>query len=325
MARVKVAVTDYVEANLDWEAEEFSRRGLDFSFHQLIHEAPQTLIAATRDADIVIVNYTAITAEVVAGWNRCRLVIRHGTGFNNLDTPALARAGIRACYVPDYCIDEVAEHAIALIFACGRRLQDCRTAMEDSVGKPQWALAGLVPVYRMSGRTLGIVGCGRIGSSVYRKLQSLGFRFLICDPYLTAERKKELGIEVVDKEQVFRASDFVTLHTPLNEETRHLVDASALAQMKPTAYLINTARGPVVDIQALAEALQKGVIAGAGIDVYDADPPGRENPLLGLANAVLTPHSAWYSEDSAWNVRQLIMLEVDRFLAGLPPRHPVPR
>ena len=114
-------------------------------------------------------------------------------------------------------------------------------------------------------------------------------------------------------------------HTPLNEETRHLVDASALAQMKPTAYLINTARGPVVDIQALAEALQKGVIAGAGIDVYDADPPGRENPLLGLANAVLTPHSAWYSEDSAWNVRQLIMLEVDRFLAGLPPRHPVPR
>src|SRR5512136_169055 len=111
MTRVKVAVTDYVETNLDWEAEELSRRGLDYAFHQLIHASPQELIAATRDADIVVVNYTAITAEVVAGWDKCRLIIRHGTGFNNLDVRALDRAGIQACYIPDYCIEEVAEHA----------------------------------------------------------------------------------------------------------------------------------------------------------------------------------------------------------------------
>lgn len=321
MSKIKVVVTDYIEASLDWEAGELSRRGLDFAFHQLSHAPAAELIEATRDADVVIANFAAITAEVVAGWEKCRLVIRHGTGYDNFDLVALNRANIPLCYIPDYCIEEVAEHTIALILACGRRLASGRKILEGSVVRAQWDLSGLVPIYRMSGQTLGIIGCGRIGGCVFRKLKSFGFRLLICDPYLTAERRRELGIEVVAKEKVFRESDFVTLHIPLNQETRHLVSAEMLALMKPSAYLINTSRGPVVDTEALAAALRGGTISGAGIDVYDSDPPEPCNPLISLPNVLPTPHSAWYSEDAAWNIRQLIMFEIDRFVAGLPPRH----
>jgi phosphoglycerate dehydrogenase-like enzyme len=176
-------------------------------------------------------------------------------------------------------------------------------------------------MFLMAGQNLGIIGCGRIGSLVYRKLKSFGFKFLICDPYLSCEQKRELGIEVVDEETVFRNSDYVTIHTPLTAETRHLVNARTLGMMKPTAYLVNTARGPMVDVPALAEALRNGVIAGAGIDVFEVEPPPRDFPLFGLPNAILTPHLSWYSEDSGRRIRELIMVEIDRFLAGQPPRY----
>jgi D-3-phosphoglycerate dehydrogenase len=185
----------------------------------------------------------------------------------------------------------------------------------------KWDFSSLVPVYRLSGQTLGILGCGRIGSRVLQKLQSFGFRFLVCDPYLSEDRKRELGFEAVTMERVFSESDIVTLHVPLNSETRKMVGERLLSLMKNTAFLINTARGPVVDSDALARALKTGTIAGAGIDVFDSDPPAGDCPLLELPNVLLTPHSAWYSEDAAWAIRRLIMLEIDRFLAGLPPRH----
>ena len=152
-------------------------------------------------------------------------------------------------------------------------------------------------------------------------MKSFGFKFLICDPYLSEERKRELGIETVDLEKVLRESDFITIHTPLTPETRHIVNAQTLAMMKPTAYLVNSARGPMVDADALAEALKKGVIAGAGIDVFDVEPPPPDYPLFGLPNAVLTPHLAWYSEDAGRRIRDLIVLEIDRFVAGKPPRY----
>jgi D-3-phosphoglycerate dehydrogenase len=156
---------------------------------------------------------------------------------------------------------------------------------------------------------------------VFEKLQSFGVRFLICDPYLTAERKRELGIEVVDKERLFRESDIVTIHTPLTAETRHIVNAAALATMKPGACLVNTARGPMVDAEALAAALSNQTIASAAIDVFDVEPPPPSYPLFGLPNVILTPHLAWYSEDGAWRIRELIVHEIDRFAQGLPPRY----
>lgn len=318
---MKVVVTDYIEPDLDWEAREMARRGVEFAAYQLKFTSAERVVEATRDADVVIVNMVPVTEPIVAGWERCRLVIRHGVGYDNVDLAALERAGIPCCYIPDYCIDEVAEHAIMLLLASARRLPASRRVLEESSARGQWDFAGVIPVYRITGRTVGILGCGRIGSRVYRKLQAFGVDFRIADPYLSEERKRELGIEVVDKETMFRESDFVTVHTPLTRETRHIVNAETLAMMKPTAYLINTSRGPMVDAVALAEALRKGVIAGAAVDVFDREPPPPDHPLFGAPNIILTPHLAWYSEDAAWRIRELIVQEIDRFLAGQPPRY----
>ena len=318
---MKVVVTDYIEPDLEWEARQLSGRGIELAAYQLKFTGPETVIEKTRDADVVVVNMVPITAEVVAGWEKCKLVIRHGVGYDNVDLKALEGAGIPLCYIPDYCAEEVAEQAIALIFACGRRLVESRKVLDDSSARGQWDFSDVIPVYRMAGRKLGILGCGRIGSLVYRKLKSFGFEFLICDPYLSEERKRELGIEVVDHETLFRQSDFLTIHTPLTEETRHIVNAQSLALMKPTACLVNTARGPMVDVDALADALRKHVIAGAGIDVFDHEPPPADYPLFGVPNTILTPHLAWYSEDAAWRIRELIVLEITRFAEGKPPRY----
>ncbi|MEN6535583.1 MAG: NAD(P)-dependent oxidoreductase, partial [Bryobacteraceae bacterium] len=192
---------------------------------------------------------------------------------------------------------------------------------DDSSARGQWDFADIIPMYRIAGKTVGLLGCGRIGSRVYQKLKSFGVNFLIADPYLSDRRKAELGIEVVDAETVFRGADFLTIHTLLNDETRHIVCEKTLRMMKPTAYLVNTARGPMVDVNALAKALKEGWIAGAGIDVFDVEPPPPDYPLFHAPNVVLTPHLAWYSEDAAWRIRELIVLEIDRFMTGQSPRY----
>jgi D-3-phosphoglycerate dehydrogenase / 2-oxoglutarate reductase len=319
---MKVVITDYIEPDLDWEARQLRERGVEFSCHQLKFAPFEKVVEATRDADVVIVNMVPVTPALVAAWRKCKLVIRHGVGYDNVDLAALDAAGIPLCYIPDYCVEEVAEQAIALILACGRRLVTGRRVLEESSKNGIWDFKETIPVFRMAGQTLGILGCGRIGSRVYQKLKGFGFRFRICDPYLSEERRRELGIEAVaDKETLFRESDFITIHTPLNAETRHIVNRETLALMKPTAYLINTARGGMVDSAALAEALERRAIAGAGIDVYETEPPRPDDALFRLSNATLAPHLAWYSEDSGWKIREIILLEIDRFLEGKPPRY----
>jgi D-3-phosphoglycerate dehydrogenase len=320
MKPLKVVVTDYIEPDLDWETQELTRRGVELVPYQLKFAPNSDVIAVTRDADVVIVNMVPISSEIISKWERCRLVIRHGVGYDNVDVAALEKAGIPLCYIPDYCAEEVAEQAIALLLACGRRLAASRRALDISSARGSWDFTETIPIFLMAGQILGIIGCGRIGSLVYRKLKSFGFKFLICDPYLSEERKEELSIEVVDQETVFRNADFITIHTPLTAETRHLVNDLTLAMMKPTAYLVNTSRGLMVDLQALARALEKGVIAGAGIDVFDVEPPPPDSPLFRLPNTLLTPHLSWYSEDSGRRIRELIVTEIDRFLAGQPPR-----
>jgi D-3-phosphoglycerate dehydrogenase len=318
---MKVVVTDYIEPNLDWEAREMAQRGIEFCAHQLKFAPEVDVIRATENAEVVVVNMVPINSTVVAGWKKCKLVIRHGVGYDNVDLQALKCAGIPLCYIPDYCAEEVAEQAIALLMACGRRIVSTRTTLDESSAAGKWNFAGVQPVFRMAGQTVGLLGCGRIGSLVLKKLQSFGFRFLVCDPYLSEKRQKELGVTVVDADTVFRESDFISIHTPLTPHTRHIINARTLALMKPTAYLINTARGPMVDAAALAEALQKGTIAGAGIDVFEVEPPPPDYPLFRAPNVILTPHLAWYSENAGKRIRELIVLEIDRFRAGQPPRH----
>ena len=317
----KVVVTDFIEPDMDWEAEEMDRRGAEFVAHQLKFRPEQEVIAAVEDADVIVVNMVKITADVVDSLTRCRRIIRHGAGYDNVDVAACTAKGIPLAYCPDYCMDEVAEQAIALMFACARQIPQSRGILGDSIAGGKWDFTPLAKCYRMAGTTLGIVGCGRIGSRVYQKMRHFGFReILVCDPYLSQQRLDELGIVVVPREKVFREADTITIHTPLTDETRHIVNRDTLAMMKPTAYLVNTSRGPMVDHEALALALREKRIAGAGIDVYDTEPPESTYPLLDLKNAILTPHLSWYSEDAARDIRRKIVEDIDLALADKPPR-----
>jgi D-3-phosphoglycerate dehydrogenase len=324
MNKIKVIISDYVEPNLDWEEEQFREMGVNFSYFQLKFASPQEILKYTSNADILIVNMAKITAEVMAGLHQCKLIIRHGVGYDNVDVDAANERGIQVSYVPDYCVNEVAEQAVMLIFACQRKLLTQNRILYTSSKEGEWIFEPIYPVYSIKGKTLGIIGCGRIGSTVYRMMQGFDLDFLICDPYLSERRKSSLGIETVQLERVLRESDIVTLHTPLNEETHHLIDKNEFKSMKPSAVLVNTSRGGVVDLRALDQALKQGEIAQAGIDVYEEkEPPDPDNPLLSNEKAICTPHLGWLSEESGWSIREKILEDVRRFINGELPRYPI--
>ena len=299
--RLKVVVTDHIEDDLDWEAEELAKAGIDFEAHQLKFKSESEVLEKIRDADIVVVNMVKMDESILSKLEKCRLLMRHGIGYDNVDATACTKLGIQFAYQPDYCKEDVAEHAIALIFACARKVVQGRKTLDESSARGQWDFSDLFPMYRLDGKTLGILGVGRIGSRVYRKLRTFGFRILGCDPYLSEKRRAQLDIEFVDLDTLLGESDFVTVHTPLTDETRQIINAETLRLMKPTAYLVNTSRGAMVDIDALAAALQDKAIAGAAIDVYEQEPPPPSYPLFDLENAILAPHLGWASVEAAWS------------------------
>jgi len=319
--RLKVVVTDYIEDDLDWEAEQIAKAGMDFEVYQLKFKPEEEVVEKIADADIIVVNMVKMPESTIAQLKKCRLLIRHGIGYDNVDVDACTKYGIQFAYQPDYCKEDVAEHAIALLFACARKVVWSRKILDDSSASGQWDFTGLFPMHRLDGKMLGIIGVGRIGSRVYRKLKTFGFKILACDPHLSEECRAEMpDLKFVDLETLLTTSDYVTIHTPLNDETKHLINAETLSLMKETAYLINTSRGPMVDTDALAAALKNGQIAGAAIDVYDKEPPSPDLPLFGLDNVILTPHIAWASEEAGWEIRQSILDDILAAAEGRPAR-----
>jgi D-3-phosphoglycerate dehydrogenase / 2-oxoglutarate reductase len=318
--KLKVVVTDYIEDDLAWEAGELAKAGIEFEACQLKFKPEEEVLARIGDADILVVNMVKMTDSLLSKLTNCRLIIRHGVGYDNVDVAACTRHGIPFAYQPDYCRHDVAEHAIALIMACARKLVRSRRTLEESSARGQWDFSALFPIHRMAGKTLGILGVGRIGSLVALKLRSFGFAIVGCDPYLSAARRKQLGLRFVDLETLFKISDFLTVHTPLTDETRHIVNARTLALMKPTAYLINSSRGPMVDADALVEAVKAGRLAGAAIDVFDKEPPAPDHPLFALENVILTPHIGWASAEAGWEIRQSILDDILAAAKGKPAR-----
>lgn len=321
MQPIKIVVTDYIEPDLEWEKEQLAQyEQVSFEYHQLKFAPQEELVAAVADADLVLVNMVPMTAEVIGQLDNCKLLIRHGVGYDNVDVEAATARGIRVAYEPDYCTDEVAEHAIALMLGAWRKLFIGRKVLEDSSKNGIWNFESIYPIDTLKGKTVGIVGCGRIGSTVLTRLQSFGFEFLVCDPYLSVERQNELGIETVDLETLLRGADIVTIHSSLSQETQCLIGRDQLRLMKPTAYLVNTARGGLVDTDALAVALKEKWINGAAIDVYVKEPPDPDFPLFACDNALLAPHLGWYSEEANWSIREKIVEDFVRFIEGRPPR-----
>ncbi len=320
---MKVVVTDYIEPELDWEEKQVAALGGTLESYQMKSALPAKLAGILSEADIVIVNMAKIDSTVLDGMKKCKLIIRHGVGYDNIDIPAATEREIQVCYVPDYCADEVAEQAIMLLLATYRKFGKQIESMSSSVRKGEWDFSGMGGVKRVRGKKGGLIGCGRIGSRVLTIMQSLGLEAMICDPYLTRERQEELKIETLPLERVISEADLISLHCSLDDSTRHLIGESELSLMKKDAVLVNTARGPLVDAKALAKACSEGRIAGAGIDVFESEPPKDNFELIGLENVILTPHLSWFSEDAAWEIRKKIIEDVERYVKGKPPRFPL--
>jgi len=276
--------------------------------------------AIARQAQAIMVTIQEVDAELIRSLENCKVIARVGTGLDAIDIPAATERGIWVTYVADYSIDEVSTHAVALLLNHARRLPQ----MLASVKAGAWYdVARIEPAPRLKGQVLGLIGLGRIGRTVAAKASGLGLRVIAHDPYVGLDAQTEQNVDLVDLDTLLSESDYISLHTPLTESSRHIINASALEMMKPTAYLINTARGELIDEAALLEAVQAGSIAGAALDVLSQEPPPADFPLLHDERILITPHGAWYSEASKIDVRRKATEDVLRILTGQQPLSPV--
>jgi D-3-phosphoglycerate dehydrogenase / 2-oxoglutarate reductase len=285
---------------------------------QVRHRDGLSELSGLGDADALMVTVQEVTAAVLAAMPAGKIVARVGTGLDSIDLDEAARRGVQVTYVADYSVDEVSTHAIALLLACARRIPQYL----DLVRAGRWDSTGAGTIRRLSEQTLGIAGFGRIGQAAARKGRGLGLRVLVCDPYQSGEDIKAAGCEPARWDQLLAESDFISLHVPLTPDSERLIGAAALRAMKPTAVLINTARGGLVDEAALAAAIDAGEIAGAALDVLAAEPPSADSPLLGDPRVLITPHGAWYSTAAQHDVVVRACEDVQRVLSGQPPRSP---
>ncbi len=278
-------------------------------------------LAALPEADAIMFTLQYVGADIMDKAPKCKILSRLGVGYDNIDIPAATARGMWVSYVPDYGVDEVAGHAIALMMEGMRGVGRLST----SVKAGKWGLGSVAPVKRMSDSVLGVLGFGRIGREAGKKAHGLGMKVLAYDPIVSAENIAATGCEPASLERVLRESDYVTLHTPLSDSTRHLINANTLAMMKPSAFLVNTARGGLIDEAALLDALNNGVIRGAGLDVFQKEPAPADHPLVSHPKVIATPHAAFYSEEAVRDLHIRGAEEVVRVLTGGVPRCPLNR
>jgi D-3-phosphoglycerate dehydrogenase len=278
------------------------------------------IIERARDADALIVSSSPMTRRVMSSLKRLKVVVRTGVGYDVIDVPAATDLGIVAVNIPDIWTREVANHALALLLAWNRRI----VTLDGEVKSGIWQSQPPGPQGSLHGETVGIVGFGNIGRAFARRVAALETQIIAYDPYVDDAQFSALGVERVSSLRELAArADYISVHTLLNAETRHLINEAFLRQMKPTACLINTSRGPVVDEQAITRALQEGWIAGAALDVQEHEPPAPDNPLLRLSNVILTPHAAYHSTAAVAKVPQRSGEEVARVLTGQRALHAV--
>jgi D-3-phosphoglycerate dehydrogenase / 2-oxoglutarate reductase len=276
--------------------------------------------AAFAAADAILVNLFPMTADIVSALPRCRVISRYGVGYDNVDVEAATRKGIWVACVPDYCFEDVADHALALLLGCVRKI-----AYKDRmVREGRWNLHKDQPCYRITGRTLGLLGYGKTAACLHRKVYGLGFgRILVHDPHVRDSTISATGAAAVDLRTLLSESDYLSVHVPLTPETRHMIGPRELALVKPGAILVNTARGPVIDEKAVAEALRDGRLGGAGLDVFEEEPLPRDSLLRKLDNVIFTDHAGWYSEESVVELKTKAARNAASVLAGGRPLYPV--
>ena len=319
MSRPRVIVTDHGFPNLRHEEEVLAAAGADLVVAQC--KTAADVIAAARDADALLVQWAPVNAEVIAALTRCRVIVRYGIGVDNVDLGAAKARGIPVCNVPDYGVHEVAEHTVAFALALVRQLP----FIDRRLRAGTWKSVPDRPMPTLRGATYATAGFGRIARAAHAMMAGFGVKAIAYDPFVPAAAMAEAQVEKVEREAIFARADILSLHLPLSPETRHFIDAASLAAMKSSAVVVNTARGGLVDTRALAAALDRGVIAGAGLDVFETEPLEKDHPLLACPTALLTSHVAWYSESSIPRLQRLAAEEVVRALQGSPLRNQVNR
>jgi D-3-phosphoglycerate dehydrogenase len=282
-------------------------------------ETEDEIIAATHDSDAVHTYLQPFTKKVMRRLNKCKLIHNIGTGYDGVDIEAATECGICVSYPGDYCMGEVAEHTMALILACARKIvhldKSVREGKWDSHGK--WGIRKLwAPMFQIKGQTLGLIGFGRIAREIVPKAKGFGLRIVAFDPYVPHSIFKELGVESVTLDHLLKESDYVSVHAALTQENRHLLGLEQFRKMKSTAYFINTSRASIASEQALCTALGRGYIAGAALDVVEGEHVGLDHPLLQFENIILTGHSAFYSEHSISELKQRAYEETARVIRG---------
>ncbi len=320
MGKPTVVVTDDRFGSYEIERAVFEGYGIELIV--LDGESERERRDALREADAVLVNQLRLDAEEIARLRRCLVISRYGTGYDNVDVEAATRMGIWVARVPDYCHEEVADHALALLLACARSLP----SIDRRVRGGEWNIHTGLKTRRIAGKTLGILGYGWTGRALHRKVAGLGLgRVLVNDHHVAFGDLAGSGALAVSFEELLRESDFVSLHVPMRVENRRLVDRSAISLMKPGAILINTSRGPLIDQEALVEALAERHLEGAGLDVFEGEPPIADTTLRSLDNVILTDHCAYYSEESLAELKQKAARNVLEVLLGQAPVYPVNR
>lgn len=310
-----VVVTDHIFENEQRERDFAANIGAEFRSFQCVTEAET--IEAVRDANIVFVNFAPMTPAVIDVLAPGAVIIRYGVGWDNVDTAAADARGISVCNVPDYGTTTVADHATSLALMLLRRLHQFNRVISGG----HWLKpADEAPILEFSEATIGLFGTGRIGFTVAERLRGFGFTLIAYDPYADQERLTELGIEQVELDELWERSNLVTLHAPATPATRHAVNAQSIARMQPGSYIVNTARGALVDLDAVVDGLREGKLAGVGLDVFDPEPLPEQHPIRSIDSAILTPHAAFYSESSMQKLQSLAVEEAARAHAGEPLR-----
>jgi D-3-phosphoglycerate dehydrogenase len=309
--KFKIVITDCDHPSVEIEKNILSEMNPEFYLESC--QTEDEVIAVAADADGIMNQYAPFTRRVIESLRRCKVICRYGVGVDNIDIVAATEHKIIVANVPDYCVDEVSTHTLGLIIASARKI----TFLDRKIRERIWDFTLAKPLFRTQGKTLGLFGLGKIARMVAQKAMGFGFKVIAYDPYVLKVNHK---IELVSLERLLSDSDFLSLHVPLTEETRHSFGEHELRRMKETAFLINTSRGPIVDEKALFLALKEKWIAGAALDVMEKEPPDWGNPLLKFENVTMTPHISFYSEESYIELKTKAAEAVLSVLKGKPPQ-----
>jgi D-3-phosphoglycerate dehydrogenase / 2-oxoglutarate reductase len=317
MPQITIAITDSPFPSLDPAKKALAR--LDPEYRMAKSVSADDILAVARDADAVLVTYAKLPGELLRELKKCNAIGRFGLGVDNIDLPAAKALGIAVNYVPDYCLREVSDHAMALLLALARKVTLSNTLVQTG----RWEVPPIVPLRRLDGQVLGLVGFGNIPRALAPKAKAFGLHVLTHDPYVAQDALAAAGVEGVSFDALLARSDFISVHAPLLPATRRLMNAAAFAKMKKGAFLINTARGPLVDEPALIAALDSGRLGGAALDVVTTEPLAKDSPLIGRDNVILTPHTAFYSVEALEELQTKCASDVARVLSGEKAIYPI--